>query len=226
MFNINTLSISGRLVRDPELHTYGTDGKVVSLRISHPMRVKDPANPGSYKTETHFFTVKAFGAVAQQMARQLTAKQEVVIEGELHFNEYVPRDGGPKRQDVEIHAERFYSGLTAAERDSRASQRAAASAPPAPAAEAAPVAPAPSPAPQATPAAPAAPTAAAPSHPLGNADARAWLDGLGGEQPTTGHAPAIAVSSPPDEPYMTAPSNGAAADSQSAASGLVLPWGT
>lgn len=114
MFQINSLTLSCRVVGTPEYAETRQGRGKLKLRLSQPTRVKDPS--GEHQTKMMFFTALAFGTLADQMHRQITEAQDLTIFGELKHREYVDRSD-QRREVYEILIESFVPGLTRQQRD-------------------------------------------------------------------------------------------------------------
>jgi single-strand DNA-binding protein len=100
--NINRVTMTGNLTRDPELRSTASGTSVCSLRIANNTRRKD-AN-GEWTDRAHFFSVTVFGAQGENCARFLSKGRPVAIDGRLEWREWQAQDGS-KRESVEIVAE-------------------------------------------------------------------------------------------------------------------------
>jgi single-strand DNA-binding protein len=98
---VNSVSIIGRLTRDPELRTLPSGQNVCSLRLA-----VDRAGP---KTDegigAGFFDVTLWGKTAEVAADNLAKGRQVGIVGELRWREW--EQDGVKRQSVEINGSRM-----------------------------------------------------------------------------------------------------------------------
>lgn len=90
---MNSISIIGRLTRDPELEqtTSGTD--VCRIRLAVPRRRKEGRDQGAV-----FVTVVAYGGQASAAADFLVKGRQVAVTGRLEFREWTDSEGG--RQSV------------------------------------------------------------------------------------------------------------------------------
>ncbi|HVL07033.1 MAG TPA: single-stranded DNA-binding protein [Acidimicrobiales bacterium] len=85
---MNTISIIGRLTRDPELDrtTSGTD--VCRIRLAVPRRRKEGRDQGAV-----FVTVVAYGGQAAAVAGFLAKGRQVGVTGRLEYREWTDSDG-------------------------------------------------------------------------------------------------------------------------------------
>src|SRR5258708_27947741 len=101
--NINRVVLVGNLTRDPELrHTPGGT-PVCSLRIAVNSRRKDES--GNWIDKPNYFSVSVFGNQAESSAQYPSKGRPVAIDGRLDWREWEAKDGGGKRESVEIVAE-------------------------------------------------------------------------------------------------------------------------
>jgi single-strand DNA-binding protein len=101
--NINRVVLVGNLTRDPELrHTPGGT-PVCSLRIAVNSRRRDEG--GNWTDKPNYFSVSVFGNQAESCAQYLSKGRPVAIDGRLDWREWEAKDGGGKRESVEIVAE-------------------------------------------------------------------------------------------------------------------------
>lgn len=99
MSNINTVAVSGNLTRDPELRTFGDDGKVANLGIAVNRQRKDAS--GDYVDEVSFFDVTVWGNFAGLTARKLRKGDSATILGRLEQQTW-EKDGEKKSKVVII----------------------------------------------------------------------------------------------------------------------------
>lgn len=101
-FDINTVTVSGNLTREPELRTIPNGGQsVCSLRIAHNDRYKDAS--GNWADRASYFDVSVWGGLGEWMASNLSKGQKVVVSGRLKWREW--GEEGNKRQAVDISAD-------------------------------------------------------------------------------------------------------------------------
>jgi single-strand DNA-binding protein len=102
-FDINTVTVSGNLTRDPELRNLpGSETAVCSLRIAHNERFKDAS--GEWADRTAYFDVTIWRGLGEWMARNLHKGQKVVVSGRLRWREWEGQNN-EKRQAVDITAD-------------------------------------------------------------------------------------------------------------------------
>ena len=101
--NINRVVLVGNLTRDPELrHTPGGT-PVCSLRLAVNSRRKDES--GQWIDKPNYFSISVFGNQAESCAQYLSKGRPVAVDGRLEWREWEAKDGGGKRESVEIVAE-------------------------------------------------------------------------------------------------------------------------
>lgn len=101
-FDINTVTVSGNLTREPELRNLPNGGQsVCQLRIAHNDRYKDSS--GQWADRASYFDVSVWGGLGEWMASNLSKGQKVVVSGRLKWREW--GEEGNKRQAVDISAD-------------------------------------------------------------------------------------------------------------------------
>ena len=85
----------GRLVSEPELKTTTTGKSVCELRIAVSQRDRE---------QSYYFTVVAWGTLAEHCSRYLVKGQRLAVIGELQSRSYEAKDGS-KRYVTEIKAD-------------------------------------------------------------------------------------------------------------------------
>ncbi len=100
-FDINTVTVSGNLCRDPELRNLPSGQSVCSLRIAHNERYKDAS--GEWADRTAYFDVTIWSGLGEWMGKNLHKGQKVVVSGRLRWREW--EQDGNKRQAVDITAD-------------------------------------------------------------------------------------------------------------------------
>ena len=89
----NAITLSGNVVKDPELAATNNGKFVLSFRIA-----VDEA--GSNGNESGFFTCQAWGQLAENLAETLKKGQRVIVTGKLRHREYEVE--GKKRSSIEL----------------------------------------------------------------------------------------------------------------------------
>ncbi len=101
--NMNVVVITGNLTRDPELRSTPGGTSICKLRVAVNSRRKD-GQTGEWVDKPNYFDVTVWGAQGENCANYLSKGRPVAIEGRLDWREWEAKDGGGKRQSVEIIA--------------------------------------------------------------------------------------------------------------------------
>jgi single-strand DNA-binding protein len=94
--------ITGNLTRDPELRHTNGGTPVCELRVAVNSRRKDQS--GNWVDKPNFFDVVVWGGQGENCANYLSKGRPVAIEGRLDWREWEAKEGGGKRQAVQIVA--------------------------------------------------------------------------------------------------------------------------
>ena len=100
--NVNVVVITGNLTKDPELRSTGGGTSVCEMRVAVNSRRKDQS--GQWVDKPNFFDVVVFGAQGENCANYLSRGRPVAVEGRLDWREWEAKEGGGKRQAVQIIA--------------------------------------------------------------------------------------------------------------------------
>jgi single-strand DNA-binding protein len=100
--NINRVTITGNLTRDPELRSLQSGTSVCKLRVAVNSRRKDAS--GEWVDKPNYFDVTVWGAQGENCSTYLSKGRPVAIDGRLDWREWDAQDGS-KRQSVEIIAD-------------------------------------------------------------------------------------------------------------------------
>ncbi|HSI80311.1 MAG TPA: single-stranded DNA-binding protein [Solirubrobacterales bacterium] len=101
--NINRVTVTGNLTRDPELRSTPSGTQVCKLRIAVNSRRRNES--GEWVDKPNYFDVTVWGAQGENCATYLSKGRPVAIDGRLDWREWEASDGSGKRQAVEIIAE-------------------------------------------------------------------------------------------------------------------------
>ncbi len=101
--NINRVVLVGNLTRDPELRHTPSGTPVCSLRIAVNDRKRDES--GNWVDAPNYFSISVFGNQAESCAQYLSKGRPVGVDGKLRWREWEAKDGGGKREAVEIVAD-------------------------------------------------------------------------------------------------------------------------
>jgi len=108
--NVNSVTLTGNLTRDPETREVGQTS-ITKLRVASNTRRK--GQDGSWEDRPNYFDVTVWGAQGENCARYLSRGSGVALAGRLEWREW--EQDGAKRQAVEIVAEQVQF-LSSAER--------------------------------------------------------------------------------------------------------------
>jgi single-strand DNA-binding protein len=100
-FDLNTVTISGNLTRDPELRSLPSGNSVCNIRIAHNERFK--GSDGQWADRPQYFDVTVWSGLGEYIAKNLTKGEKVVVQGRLKWREF--EVDGNKRQAVDITAD-------------------------------------------------------------------------------------------------------------------------
>ena len=100
-FDINHVTVSGALTRDPELRELTSGQAVCSIRIAHNERFKDAA--GEWADRPQFFDITIWSGLGEWIGRNVSKGEKVVVAGRLRWREW--ETDGDKRQAVDITAD-------------------------------------------------------------------------------------------------------------------------
>ena len=100
--NYNKVILIGRLVKEPQTVMLPSGSQVSNLVIAYNRRYK--AGDQEWKEETHFFEVKVFGKLEENIIPQLEKGDLILVEGRLHQDRWEDRESGKTRSKVRIVA--------------------------------------------------------------------------------------------------------------------------
>ncbi|MEJ7894196.1 MAG: single-stranded DNA-binding protein [Solirubrobacteraceae bacterium] len=100
-FDINTVTISGNLTREPELRNLPSGQAVCNIRIAHNERYKGA--DGEWTDRAAYFDVTIWSGLGEWIAKNVVKGQKVVVAGRLKWREF--EVDGNKRQAVDITAD-------------------------------------------------------------------------------------------------------------------------
>lgn len=95
---MNSVNLIGRLTKDPETRMTGRGTTVADLRIA----VNRPKQNGADQAP-HYFTVVAYGKLADVCGEHLETGREIAVQGRLEHREW-NTESGEKRATVEVVA--------------------------------------------------------------------------------------------------------------------------
>jgi single-strand DNA-binding protein len=99
--DINSVTLVGRLTRDPELRHLPSGQPVLQIGLAVNGRQRDEG--GNWVDKPNFFDVKVFGNQAESLATHLQKGRRIGIDGRLDWSSWEAQDGS-KRSKVEIIA--------------------------------------------------------------------------------------------------------------------------
>jgi len=103
MVSVNRITVIGNLGNEPEMRFTRSGWPVTSFRMATDWRYTTP--DGERKEETEWFTVLAWGRLAEQCNQFLTKGRLVYVEGRLRLISWEGQDG-QRRARNEIVADR------------------------------------------------------------------------------------------------------------------------
>lgn len=115
--NVNTVSLSGNLVDDPEIRFTKNDVAVTEFRLSHSRRHLKEDGTWS-NSERGFIDVRSWRSLAETVASTLHKGSAVRVDGALIHNEWTAADG-THHQTYSIDAHDVRPPLVAAVSSSR-----------------------------------------------------------------------------------------------------------
>jgi single-strand DNA-binding protein len=101
--NINRVTITGNLTRDPELRQTTSGTSVCTLGVAVNGRRKDES--GNWVDKPNYFNVIVWGAQGQNCANYLRKGRPVAVDGRLDWRSWEAKDGSGKRSTIEIVAD-------------------------------------------------------------------------------------------------------------------------
>ena len=103
---LNTITIMGRLTRDPELRRLDNGKAVVNVSIACE-RDFAPKNGG--ERETDFIDIVIFGSTAEFFSKYFAKGSMAIVSGRLQIRTWTDKDGN-KRRNAEVIADSVYFG--------------------------------------------------------------------------------------------------------------------
>jgi single-strand DNA-binding protein len=103
--NLNHLTLSGHLTRDPEVRQVGQDRAVAHFTLANNRRYKGA--DGEIKEETLFLDAEAWGRTAELAGQYLTKGSHVIAEGRLRLDQWTDKDGN-KRSRVKVVCDQLH----------------------------------------------------------------------------------------------------------------------
>lgn len=101
MQNINSVTVTGNLTKDPELRTTPSGTSVCQLRLAVNGRTKQN---DEWVDKPNYFDVTVWGRHGETCSEHLAKGRPVAVQGRLDWREWEATDGS-KRQAVQIVAD-------------------------------------------------------------------------------------------------------------------------
>lgn len=102
-FQINAVTLSGNLVRDPELNTLPSGVAVCRLRLASNERYKDQS--GQWSDRPQYFDVSVWRGVGEHIAKTMHRGDQIVVQGRLRWREWEDKESRQKRSAIDITAD-------------------------------------------------------------------------------------------------------------------------
>ena len=103
---LNTITIMGRMVRNPELRRTGSGIAVTSFTVAVD---RDFTSQESGERETDFIDCVAWRQVGEFVGKYFTKGRMAVVSGRLQIRSWTDKDGN-KRRTAEVVADNVYFG--------------------------------------------------------------------------------------------------------------------
>jgi len=103
--DLNTITIAGRLTRDPELKHLSGGRAVCEVSIANSRYYKDKS--GERKEETVFINATIWDKMAEYVGEKLRKGRPVIVEGRLKSESWEDKTSGQKRSKIFIIANRI-----------------------------------------------------------------------------------------------------------------------
>lgn len=118
MSDLNSVTLVGRLTRDPEVRHTAGGMPIVNLGLAVNGRQKDAS--GQWGEKANFFDVKLFGDRYERLAQHLEKGRRVGVQGRLEWSSW--ESDGQRRSKIEIVANelQFLDGRSEGEGGQRA----------------------------------------------------------------------------------------------------------
>lgn len=101
---LNTITIAGRMVRDPELRRTNSGKAATSFTLAVD---RDFKNQQTGEKEVDFLDCTAFGAAGENAAKYFRKGQMAIVTGRLQIRQYADKNG-QKRRQAEILVSNVY----------------------------------------------------------------------------------------------------------------------
>ena len=104
MSNINSVVISGNLIRDPELINGANDSKVLKMCVAVNDRKRNHET-GEWENVPNFIDCVFFGARAEGLSKTLTKGSRVTVKGRLSYRSWQDSKTGERRSKLDVVGE-------------------------------------------------------------------------------------------------------------------------
>ena len=105
MANFNKVILLGNLTRDPEVRF--TQGGLAVAKFGMAINRKSSTKDGESRESTCFVDVTAFGKQAEIIDQYISKGSPLFVEGRLEFSTWEDKNGGGKRNKLEVIVENF-----------------------------------------------------------------------------------------------------------------------
>lgn len=96
--NINNVTLTGNLTRDPELRSTASGTSVLQFSIACNDRVKN--QQGEWVDRPNYIDMTMFGTRAESLGNILTKGTKIAVQGKLHWSSW--EKDGQKRSKLEV----------------------------------------------------------------------------------------------------------------------------
>jgi single-strand DNA-binding protein len=104
--NINHVTLSGNLTRDPELKTVGADRVVAQFTLAQNRKWKTA--DGEAREEAVFVDCEAWGRTAELLGQYVAKGSPLVVEGRLKLDTWQDKETGSKRSRMKVSVEQIH----------------------------------------------------------------------------------------------------------------------
>ena len=105
MPEVNSVTLAGRLTRDPELKYLPSGSAVCELGLAVSRRFR--TNSGEQREETLFINVETWNKTAEYCGENLRKGRPIMVEGRLKSDEWEDKNTGQRRSIIKINASRI-----------------------------------------------------------------------------------------------------------------------
>lgn len=103
MKDVNSVTLVGRLTRDPELRSLPSGSSLCSLRVAFSTSWKNSAT-GEWEERPNYVDVTVWGNQGESVARHMSKGRQIAVQGRLQWREWETQEG-QKRQALDIVAD-------------------------------------------------------------------------------------------------------------------------